>query len=215
MSITLSQFLLEIIFLTVIYLHITKKNFGGVLAYSIQSAIIVILLSYSFFTHGNISLLALPLLVLLVKVIFAPIFFVRLIQKYHLTFLPSTYCNIPLTLIIIVALVGLAYSQKFSQLVSIIPAHHDLLALALATMLCSLFLIINRKSALSQIIGILSFENSIVAFALFAGLEQSFTLQIGIIFDIIVWLIIARVFMAMVYQHFGSLDLTSMKNLKD
>ena len=82
-------------------------------------------------------------------------------------------------------------------------------------MFLSLFLIINRKSALSQIVGILSLENSIVAFAIFAGLEQSLSLQIGILFDISVWLIIATVFMSMMYTHFGSLDVTDMKKLKD
>jgi len=68
---------------------------------------------------------------------------------------------------------------------------------------------------LSQIIGILSLENTIVAFTIFAGLEQSASLQIGIIFDIFVWLIIATVFVSMIYKHFGSLDVTSMKTLKD
>ena len=82
-------------------------------------------------------------------------------------------------------------------------------------MLLSIFLTINRKSALSQIIGILSLENSIVAFAIFAGLEQSPSLQIGILFDISIWLTIATAFISMIYAHFGSLDITSMKNLTD
>jgi len=68
---------------------------------------------------------------------------------------------------------------------------------------------------LSQIIGILSFENSIVVFAVFANLEQSAALQLGIVFDIFIWIMIASVFISMLYKHFGTLNVSSMKNLKD
>ena len=68
---------------------------------------------------------------------------------------------------------------------------------------------------MSQIIGILSLENGIVAFALFSGLEQSPALQIGIMFDLLVWVIIAAVFISMIYKQFGSLDVTELKHLKE
>lgn len=215
MDISYLQFLLQIVFLTAVFLHITKKNFGAVLAYSIQSFMIVLLLLNSFLETQNPSLLWIMAIVLVVKVILAPLFFVKLIRKNELIFSATTYLNTPLTLVVLAMLTAMAHSYKFAPLTGIIPANAGLLSLAFSTMLLSLFLIINRKSALSQIIGILSLENSIVAFAIFAGLEQSFALQVGILFDISIWLIIATSFMAMVYRHFGSLDATLMKKLKD
>ncbi|OGZ67290.1 MAG: hypothetical protein A3D34_00800 [Candidatus Staskawiczbacteria bacterium RIFCSPHIGHO2_02_FULL_33_16] len=215
MNILFLQFLLQVIFLTIVFLHISKKNFDAIWAYGIQSFAITILLLNSFFETGNISLLFVALLVLIVKVVLAPRFFARLIKKNELIFSVSTYLNIPITLIVIVLLCAIAFSGIFEPLTSIISSNQGLLSLALSTMFLSLFLIINRKSALSQIVGILSLENSIVAFAIFAGLEQSLSLQIGILFDISVWLIIATVFMSMMYTHFGSLDVTDMKKLKD
>ena len=215
MNILFSQFLLQIIFLTIVFLHISKKNLAAVWAYGLQSIVIIVILFNSFFETGNISLLFIALLVLIVKVILAPGFFLTLLKKNKLIFSASTYLNTPVTLIIITLLTYVAYSDKISPLTNIIPENKPLLSLALSAMLLSLFLIINRKSALSQIIGILSLENSIVAFAIFAGLEQSFGLQIGILFDISIWLAIASIFVSMIYTHFGSLDVTSMKKLKD
>lgn len=215
MNILVLQFLLGVIFLTVVFLHISKKDFGAVIAYGLQSlAMVAILFSYFLQTH-DISLLYMAAMILLVKVILAPIFFVRLIKKHALIFSVSTYLNTPLTLIVIAALTAMAHSHKFIPLTSIVPANHDILALALSTIFLALFLVINRKGALSQIIGILSFENAILAFGIFAGLEQSFGLQMGIIFDIFLWLIIATVFVSMLYKHFGSLNVTSMKHLTD
>lgn len=215
MNVLFSQILLGIVFLTIVYLHIAKKNSLAVLAYSIQSLAIVVILLYAFFDTGNESLLFTALLGLVIKVVWAPLFFFRLIQKFKLKFTLNTYLSVPLTLIILAILTAIAHSQKFAPLTDIIPANQALLSFALSSIFLSLFFIVNGKSALSQIIGILSFENAIVAFALFAGLEQEIGLQIGIIFDLFVWVIIATGFMSMIYKHFGSLDVTSMKHLKE
>jgi len=215
MNILNLHFLLAVVFGIIIFLHITKKNFGAALSYGLQSLMIAVILFNSFFETGNVSLLFIALLIFIVKVIIAPVFFIKLIQKHELTFSVSTYLNTPLTLIIIAILTFAAHSQKFAPLTGIVPANQALLSLALASIFLSLFLVINRKGALSQIIGILSLENSIVAFTIFAGLEQSPMLQLGIIFNIFIWLVIARVFISMIYKHFGSLDITTMNNLKD
>jgi len=215
MSFLLLQALLQILFLTIVFLHVSKKNLGAVWAYGLQSLVIVVLLLNSYFETLNASLLLIALLVLAVKVILAPGFFSRLIKKNELVFSASTYLNVPLTLITLAALTAVAHSGAFTPLTTIVEGHQPLLSLSLSMIFLSLFLIINRKSVLSQIIGILSLENSIVAFAIFAGLEQSFSLQIGILFDISIWLIISTVFISMIYKNFGSLDVTSMKKLKD
>ena len=215
MNILSPQILLTVVFLTLVFLHLARKNSGVLTAYGLQSLAIVLLLFASLAETHSLSLLLVALFTLLVKVILAPLFFGRLIARHRLTFSASTYLNTPLTLIIISVLTATAYSQKLLPLTSIIPDHQALLALAFSSLLLSLFLIVNRKGALSQIVGILSLENSIVAFVIFSGLEQSPSLQLGIIFDIFVWLIIATVFVSMVYRHFSSLDVTAMKNLKD
>jgi hydrogenase-4 membrane subunit HyfE len=215
MSILFLQFLLEVMFLTIIFFHLTKKNFIAAIAYSLQSLIICIIFLNSFFETGNIYILAVVFFTLIVKVILAPLFFTRLIKKHALTFSVSTYLNTPLTLIVIAVLTFIAFSYKFVPLTRIVPANQALLSLAISSIFVSLFLIVNRRGVLSQILGVLSLENSIVAFVAFAGLEQSPVLQVGIVFNIFVWIIIATVFASMIYEHFGSHNVTSMKNLKD
>lgn len=215
MTMLFLQFLLGTVFLTTVFLHLTKKNLGSVVAYSIQSLAITLILVNSFFETRDTLLVCVVLATLIVKVIFTPLFFVRLIKKSKLTFLMSTYSDMPLTLIVLAMFTAAAHSQKFFPLTNIISTNYVLLSLALSAIFASLFLVINHKDAISQAIGVLSLENSIVAFAVFAGLEQSPVLQVGILFDIFVWLVITVVFLSMIYKHFGSLDVTHMKNLKD
>jgi len=214
MNILILQFLLGTIFLTLVFLHLSKKNLSAAIVYGIQSAAVIAILFNSFLETYSIYLLILILLTLVIKIILAPLFFIRLIKKHELSFSASTYLNIPLTLIVISVLTFVAHSQKLTPLTNIIPGNSTLLSMALSAIFISLFLIVNRKGALSQIIGVLSLENSIVAFAVFAGLEQSPALQAGILFNIFIWIIIATVFASMIYEHFGSHDVTSMKKLK-
>jgi hydrogenase-4 component E len=209
-------FLLEVLlFASVIFMHLSKKSSSVIALYVLQSLIIAMLLFGSSFQEASWSLFWVALVVFTVKVIVSPYFFQRLIRKNQLKFTASTYLNGPMTLITLALLTGLTYSRFFQPLTVLSRQNEHTLLLAVAMMLISVFLIINRKGALSQMIGVLSLENGIVSFACMAGLEQTPGLQLGIIFDILVWVIIATVFASMVYKQYGSLDVTAMTHLRE
>jgi hydrogenase-4 component E len=215
MNMEFPQFLTTVMYMAIIYLHLARKTSGVAIAYGVQSFAVVLLLVNAYVTTKSATFLFIAILGLMVKVILAPLFIIHLIKKHELKFLISTYANIPITLIIVAVLTAAAHSKTFTPLVTIIAAHRELLSLALSALFISLFLIVNRKGAVSQIVGILSLENSIVAFGLFSVIDQSLILEIGIVFSISVWIVIATIFISMVYKHFGTLDVTQMKNLKE
>ena len=93
---------------TIIFLHLTRKNFDAALAFSLQSLVIAIIFFNSFLETGNIYLGIMVLLTIVVKVVLAPRYFIKLIQKHKLTFSVTTHLNTPLTLIIIAILTFVA-----------------------------------------------------------------------------------------------------------
>ena len=207
-------FIQTIIFLTIVFLQLAKKNSGAVWLYATQSAAVAALL----FLSADRATALLPAIVgatILVKVIFAPTFFLRLIKKHQLTFSASTYLNAPLTLLSIGILLALAKILFTPLVLALAPDRPYPMILSLAGILISLLLLANRKGALSQMIGVLSLENNIVSFALLSGLEQSASLELGILFILCIWIVIATVFAAMMYKHFGSLDVSAMKELTE
>ena len=208
-------FLETVIFAVAVFLHLTKKNISAVRLYMAQSAAVSLLLLLSSFDKASILLVLAIIFTVAVKTIIAPYFFLGLIKRHRLKFTVSTYLNTPITLLVIAALVAITQMDFFRPLTFLAPGGRNLLLLPIATILISLFLIINRKGALSQMLGTLSLENSIVSFALFAGLEQNAGLQLGITFNILIWIIIATVFASMIYRQFGSLDVTAMKKLTE
>lgn len=210
-----SQILILLIFLSVVLLHIIKKNSSAIRLYAFQSLAVTLVLITSYFETGLTAVLVVATIVFVVKVVIAPTFFFRLIRRHEVKFSGSTYLNTPVSLIGVAILTSFTRSEVFNPLRAINPINAEVITLATAVMLVSFFLIINRRGAISQMIGILSLENGIVAFAVFSGLEQSPTLQIGILFDIIVWIIIASIFASMIYKHFGSLDVSGMSSLTE
>lgn len=208
------QICASLLFLSTILLHITKKKMSEVKIYCLQSVAVVTLLGISLFDKLSLSLTAVIIVMIIVKVILTPIFFVRLIKQHKVKFISSTYLNIPATMIVVALLLLLVGTNKIAPLPNITANYITYLMLSLASMLISIFFIINRKGAISQALGVLSLENSIVMFGTIAGLEQSPLFQFGIIFDVFIMTLLAFVFMSMVYKHFGTLDTTNMNNLK-
>lgn len=204
-----------LIFGTVVLLNLTKKDSIAVKLYMLQSAAIAILLLLSSFQKLSLLLLIAIIATIAVKVVFAPYFFLKLIKRHPSNFSHSTFLNTPLTVAVMVLLSILTQASFFKPLIFLSPSSQDLLFISMATILISLFLSINRKGALSQALGVLSLENSIVSFALFAGLEQSPALQLGITASIFIWVTIASIFTTMIFRQFGSLDVSSMRELTE
>jgi hydrogenase-4 component E len=199
-----------------VLLHLAKKNSTAIILYVIQSAAISWMLVTISFEKLSILLAMAIVSTITVKLVVAPYFFFRLVRQHQLTFAVSTYLNMPLSVAVIALLVAIVQADVFKPLMSLAPAgESSLLVMSLATMLISFFLMINRKGALSQMLGLLSLENGIVSFALFSGLEQNPGLQIGITFNILIWIMIATVFASMIFKQFGTLDVSTMTKLTD
>lgn len=205
--------LASLLFVSIALLHLTKKNAIAVWLYVVQASAIALLLLLAS-VHGATVVLVLTLAAtVLVKLFIAPAFFFRLIRRHQLRFSASTYLNTPVALFAIAAIVVLTRAIVPNVNVALTPLGHNLLTTSASSIFVSLFLLVNRKGALSQMLGVLSLENSIVAFALFAGLEQGVALQLGILFILVIWITIATVFASMIYRHFGTLDVTEMQTL--
>ncbi len=208
-------FLETIIFVSVVALHLVKNKKTAVSAYIIQTAVLATLLISSYIGEASPLLYIALAATIAIKLVITPYFFFMLMRKHQLTFLVGSYCPMPLTLIIITALTALTRSTIFKELTLLNPIGQEFLLVPFATILISLFLIINRKGIFSQMLGYLSLENGIISFALFAGLEQNPGLQLGITVSILVWIIMATILASLIFRQFGSLDASEMKRLTD
>lgn len=209
-------FIFEVVlFVTTILMHVVKRNSTIIIIYLCQSLALVGLLGIHAYQEQSIGSFIIALIVFVIKVLIAPRFFLRLINRSHQNLSSSTYINVPMTLGVIVGLIFFSQSDIFFSLNKLTGEMPALRMMLISAIFISLFLTINRKGVLSQIIGALSLENSIVAFGFFIGLQQPFNLELGILFDILIWVIISTVFVSMIYKQFDSYDVTRMRHLKE
>lgn len=207
-------FVLDLIaFLATISLHMVKTNRNLIRLYLVQSLVVTLFLLSIGVAEGDKGLVFVALLTLVIKVVVAPMFFARLVRRYGSRFMVNNYLSTPLTLIALMAIVLFSYSRVFLPLGVLVPEAFGVLPLNLSLILISIFMLINRRGAFSQMIGVLSLENSVLLLASFIGIRQPVALEVGIVFDIVIWMIIAQVFISMIYRQFGTLNVTKMKRL--
>lgn len=193
-----------VVYLLALTMNLVRKNTTMLFLYAVQSfacAGALIVLAYA---EGNAGLLLSGILTLLVKGLMAPAFLSSMIRKYSSHFSAASYLSIPLTLIMLAATTVFAYA-----FVSPALGHYAAssgIPLLLGAVFASLFLMINRRGVLGQIVAILALENAIVLLAAFLGLQHSFALEFAIAFDIAAWTAIATVFLGMMHRQFGQAD---------
>jgi hypothetical protein len=120
-----------------------------------------------------------------------------------------------LTLVVVMALVILSYSKIIIPLGVLTPEMLGLFSLNLSMVLTSIFLLINRRGIFTQIVGILCLENSIVFLSTIIGAKQPVGLEIGMLFDIALWIVVAMVFISMIHTQFGTLSTAPLKKLTE
>ncbi|MEI6533099.1 MAG: hypothetical protein WCO06_04625 [Candidatus Roizmanbacteria bacterium] len=203
-----------LLFTTIIFMNLVRKNRYQVVLYFIQSMALVGLLFSEGIERNSLELKAVAVLVCALKVVFAPYFFYRSAKNSRLNLMTTTYLNIPMTLSAIVLIIFFCNSTIFEPLQVFSIYGPKISTMLFSSIFLSIFILINRKGALSQIIGILSVENSIVALGFFMGLNQTLAIEVGILFDVLVWIVLAIFFIEIIYKHLGSVNVTDLNKLK-
>ncbi|MDA8387850.1 MAG: hypothetical protein M0Z58_04180 [Nitrospiraceae bacterium] len=125
----------------------------------------------------------------------------------------SSYLNTPASLIISFALVVLVYSF-ISAGVFVAGAARNVLKISVSIILISLFMMITRKKAVSQVMGLLFMENGLflAGFSLTYGMPT--IIELGVLFDMLMGVMILGLFLTQIKKSFVSVDLDRLTSLK-
>ncbi|HSE35420.1 MAG TPA: hypothetical protein VLB83_04840 [Candidatus Paceibacterota bacterium] len=202
------------VFLAVVVMHLAKKHSALIALYAAQSIAVSGMLLLIAREEHSASTYAVAAAIFLAKGALVPWLLRRLLAKGNIPATSASYLSTPETLF------GLLLVTLFVQTL-LVPALADLVRspglafLALSALFASLLLALTRKGALAQIVAILAIENSLVAFVMLLGLRTHALLEFGIVLDILVWAFVASAFVGMITRHFGSTDVTIMKQLSE
>ncbi len=167
------------------------------------------------YTAGLHHLYISAVLTLTIKVIALPYILYVLIHKLKIHREVEEVVNIPTTMLIGIALVIFSYhlTAPIRQLSTLVT--RSTLAVALATVMLGLLMMITRKKAVTQIIGFLALENGLFFAATSATYGMPLVVELGVALDILIAAFIFGIFFFHIRTTFDSLDLKEMEKLKE
>ena len=116
---------------------------------------------------------------------------------------------IGLMIVILSAWVGAAFPLPH------LPVSPVLLPTALATILSGLFLIVSRRTALTQVVGYLVLENGIYIFGAALAQEEPFLVEMGVLLDVFVAVFVMGIAIFHISREFDHIDVDQLTSLKD
>ncbi len=154
-------------------------------------------------------------LTLSMKVFLLPYILHRLIAKLKIKKEVESLVNIPMTMLIGIALVVLSYYLTAPIIALSTVVTRSTLAVALATVMIGLLIMITRKHAVSQVIGFLALENGLFFAATSATYGMPLVVELGVALDVLIAAFVFGIFFFHINTTFDSLDVEQMAKLKE
>jgi len=154
---------------------------------------------------------------LVIKSIIIPKVLIYVTRKLEIEFKLETnpYVSIRASVIISALLVTLSYFLtqqipfKSDQIVNVY------LPVSMAQFFIGLFVLVNRRTVLNQVVGLLIIENGLFLFTMALTHGVSLLIEVGIFVDILVGIVISSILLFRISRTFDSLDVGKLENLRD
>lgn len=196
-------------------LLIVRGGLGGqVRMFQVQSLVLALLAGIVAVYAQSIELAGVTLALVIVKTIIIPRALNRVVTSVGLERAAAPYLSTPIALAVCGVLVVVAFYVMTPIAASNPLPTAGAIPLAFAGVLIGLFVTVNRRRALTQILGFLTLENSIFLLALLATYGVPFIVEIGIFLDVLVAVLIMEVFVYRIKENFDTLDVGQMGELK-
>jgi hydrogenase-4 component E len=208
-------FLAALVLLTAFGMLVQRRMTGLIHLFTWQGLFLSISTAVVGFVAGKHHLYISSLLTLSLKVILLPYILHVLVRRLRIQREIETIVNVPLTMLIGIALVIFSYHltapvRELSTLVT-----RSVLAIALATVMIGLLMMITRRHAVTQIIGFLAMENGLFFAATSATYGMPLVVELGVALDILIAAFIFGIFFFHIHTTFDSLDVEQMAKLKE
>jgi hydrogenase-4 component E len=201
------------ILLTAIAMNGLKRLESYVRAYFFNSWLLASLIAIVAFMVGETHLYIASVTTLLSKGVIIPLFLKKIVRRMKVTHDVEPYISNTLSLTISGILVAVVYTS-LREGIFVTGFSRNVLQISIAVILIGLFIMITRRKAITQVIGLLFMENGLflAGFSLTFGMPV--IIELGILFDMLMGVIILGIFSIQIKRAFISADLDKLTILK-
>jgi hydrogenase-4 component E len=188
-------------------------------AFAVQSFLLASIAAIIAYYNRAPQIYFVAALTVLFRGVLLPVVLERLVAKIEIRREIEPLVNVPLSLVISGFLTLLAYvvAESFHRPGAARGAAslgHNTLAVAIALFLIGFFMMVNRRKAVTQILGLLSLENGIFLAAISLTYGMPLIVEIGIFFDVLVAILLFAVLIFRISETFDSMDVSRLDRLR-
>jgi hydrogenase-4 component E len=200
--------------LTILLIVRTRLE-GQVRVFGLQSLVLALLSVLIALYSGSLELVGVGAALFVVKGIIIPRVLNRAVAKIGLVRVAAPYLGTAPALIICAILTIISFYVMTPIAASNPLPTADAIPLAFAGVLIGFFIMVNRRRAVTQILGFLMLENGIFLLALLATYGVPFIVEMGVFLDVLVAVLIMEVFVYHIKDNFDSIDVGELEKLKE
>lgn len=152
---------------------------------------------------------------LALKVFVIPGFLFYIVKKINIREELGSYVNYTVSLLLACGIILIAYYSTQNIIQSENTFMRHCLPIALSITLLGLFVMISRKQAIVQILGLITMEDGMFFAALSTSYGMPLIVELGLFFDILVSVIIMGIYVYRIKESFDTMDTDLLKELKE
>lgn len=199
--------------MTIVLLAVARRISTSIWVFGLQSAIITAQVAGTAYLERSIEAGIVAGLIFAVKVLGIPYAFFWLMGKLKSRRDVQAATTPAQSVFIVVIMIFVSYAAVRSYAFGIrVP--EDALAAAVALILTGAFLMVSRKKALMQMLGLLVLENGIFLAALTTTFGMPLIIEMGILFDVLIGLLLMGIFAFRIRDTFEHLDVSRLRRLR-
>lgn len=197
-------------------LAMTTTRMGQLLkAFAAQSLFLAALAFIVGYSTGHSEIYVVGIITIVVKVIFIPRFLSYMSERIRIGREVDSSIGIPSSLLISAALIMISYFVSAPLLPSLNTITMNCLAISLSIVLIGLFMMVTRRKAINQAIGLLMIENGLFLCVLSISYGMPLIVELGIFFDVLMVAVIIGIFAFRISKTFDSIDTSFLRRLRD
>jgi hydrogenase-4 component E len=163
---------------------------------------------------GDPELYVVAALLFAIKAVAIPRLLLRVAHRFKTRREPNPYVNTATSLVVSGLLVLLAYAAaRPLQAIAEAPTRAGM-PLAMGLIFVSLFVIVSRKMAITQVIGFLMLENGIALLAVLGTYGVPLIVELGVFLDALMGFLVMQIFLYDIHDTFSTADVAVLKRLK-
>lgn len=201
------------LFMTLLLMAAAKRITTCIALFAMQCAVITAQILAIAYVHRSAEALGVAVLVLLVKVVAIPYALLWIIREIRTVREVKSSTTAAQSVLIAAGLILLSFFavQPYARTLRV---DENMLAAAIALVLTGAFLMVSRKKALMQVVGLLVLENGIFLAALITTFGMPLIIEIGISFDLLMGVFLMGLFVFRIRDTFDHLDVTKLRRLR-